>query len=672
MNDTTQPTDRAVASSELRAQPQPSLLTIPTQLVVDLHDTPLAIGLYSLIARQYVIAKVPIPLSAPDVLRYDPLLSRGAVLRALARLISGGWIIAFQQPGHKICYTPAWGRICGSPRAWQFGAPLLGRPRRMIVLRLDPRLLDTCMGKITPHPLRTALVARYITQPLIGLADVGVYTLVLAGYPATTEPLRSLGLLRDGNAQALPTDQHLLALASQRALVDDAAATLTERGLRRIGCRCTSPTAGDPRAQPLFFVPTAMIGSLIGSMIAPLIGHPDQDVATDSALESAKTESLLSRNRSHGLDQDQEHEEIHPPPPHPSRADGGGKTYQQNLAITTRSSDRIREGTPPIDTESAQALKTINMLPAQITELADLPLDLIRAAIRDGQARPGVRDLAGWVVHLLRNARDHGWTVQPPTLHPDSPEALRAAFTRYALAHAPDAGEQASCTDAADSAFAATDDRPTDRGTPTHTDDPVLLWEQVLTALQAQVGRHAFHAYLQRTSLLALTDGIATISVPDAQVKEALENHYLGPLRELLGAYLGSAAQVRIVVRAPMLAAGAADAPRAGGQLPQDLRPAVRSGDVADAELRPAWIPPVCWQQLSRVLRALLLGSTLEAGTLQCKTPYLTALVRTRYAAEIAAIVSSVDELIEPSIMSFIAPSALVGRNDYAPAITAS
>lgn len=666
MNDTAHPTARAVVSSELGARTQPSLLTIPIQLIVDLHDTPLAVGLYSLIARQYVIAKLPIPLSAPDVLRYDPTLSRGAVLRALARLISGGWIIALQQPGHKICYTPAWGHICGSPRAWQFGAPLLGRPRRMIVVRLDPRLLDTCMGKITPHPLRTALVARYITHPLLGLADVGAYALVLAGYQAATEPLRSLGLLCDDHVQPLPTDQHLLALASQRALVDDTAATLTERGLRRIGCSCIPPAAQSVRGQPLFFVPSSMIGIMIAPLIAPMIGHTELEIAENSASESATTEALSIRNRSHGLDRQHEQKETHPPTPQPNLIGGGGKTVDQL-----------------IDTEAAQTLRAINMLPAQIAELADLPIDLIRAAIRDGQARPGVRNLAGWVVHLLRNARDHEWTVQPATPHPDSPEALRAAFARYALMHASDAGEQAGAdADAANSAecISAATERSADRGTPADDQacnitpaslDRVRLWQQVLEALQAQVGRQAFQSYFQRTSLLAIADGVATIGVPDARIKEALENRYLGPLRALLGAYLGGAPQMRVVVQAPVIAARATDAPRAPDQQPP-VCPAVRSDAATEAAMRPAWIAPACWQQLSRVLRSLLLGSTLEAGTIQCKTPYLTALVQTRYAAEVAALIGSVDELIEPSIMSFIAPDTLSARNDYAPAITAS
>src|SRR4051794_31232978 len=86
---------------------------VPQRLITDLHDTPLAIGLYGLIARLYLVAQTAIPLSVPDVMRYDPTLSRGAVLRALARLRAAGYITEAEQLGRKTRYTPAWGRIGG-------------------------------------------------------------------------------------------------------------------------------------------------------------------------------------------------------------------------------------------------------------------------------------------------------------------------------------------------------------------------------------------------------------------------------------------------------------------------------------------------------------------------------------------------------------------------------
>ena len=120
----------AVSAPSNRSIEQPSAYCpIPQRLLTDLHDTPLAIGVYGLVARLYLVAQTPIPLSVPDVLRYDPTLSRGAVLRALARLIGGGYLIETAQIGLKTRYTPAWGRINGAALAWNMQQPCLGRPR---------------------------------------------------------------------------------------------------------------------------------------------------------------------------------------------------------------------------------------------------------------------------------------------------------------------------------------------------------------------------------------------------------------------------------------------------------------------------------------------------------------------------------------------------------------
>lgn len=40
------------------------------------------------------------------------------------------------------------------------------------------RLLDLFLGKLTPHPKRAAIITRYVTCPLLGLADVGSYALL--------------------------------------------------------------------------------------------------------------------------------------------------------------------------------------------------------------------------------------------------------------------------------------------------------------------------------------------------------------------------------------------------------------------------------------------------------------------------------------------------------------
>ena len=70
----------------------------------------------------------------------------------------------------------------------------------------------------------------------------------------------------------------------------------------------------------------------------------------------------------------------------------------------------------PPETESANLLRSIGVLPEVIIELANTPLARVEEAIAHGQARPEVRDLAGWVVKLLRTARDYDWAIPQPDL----------------------------------------------------------------------------------------------------------------------------------------------------------------------------------------------------------------------------------------------------------------
>src|SRR5215217_5174499 len=86
---------------------------IPQRLLISAVYRPLQIGIYSLAARLFLICKAPVPLSAADILRYDPSLSRGAAQRALSGLVDGGWLIAAERVGQKTTYVPSWGRVNG-------------------------------------------------------------------------------------------------------------------------------------------------------------------------------------------------------------------------------------------------------------------------------------------------------------------------------------------------------------------------------------------------------------------------------------------------------------------------------------------------------------------------------------------------------------------------------
>lgn len=538
----------------------PCLLTIPLSLVVDLSDTPLAIGLYCLIARQFIIRKTPTPLSAPDIQRYDPALSRGAVLRALARLVQGGWLVEQRQAGHKTSYAPSWGRVQGAPRAWQIGQPILGRPRRMVVVRVDQHLLDICIGKLTPHPLRSALVERYLAQPALGLADIGAYALASAGYGAATPALLGMGLVQAGRAQPAPAGEQLLARASQLALAATAPAGLNERGLRRLGC--AAPAPAEPAPQPLFFVEKTMIGSLIDTMIDSMIGQQQCDCAGFSAPECPSAPIVPAAKRSHGLERHEERQADSPPTP--LAASGGGAvsdlqrpagevatqrlTSSKHLSIVNRRSSVVTS----YDTPAAEALRAIHVLPAQIAELAQLPLGDVQAAIADARARPGVRDLAGWVVALLRNHREHGLALRPPACKADAPEALGAFFAQLAAQAAPLAGADPALgcdlpPTAPDNGGVGAAGPP---GRQVGADAPAeaQIAGLVLGQLRMRLPHREWLDWGRRVLLARAAGGVLVLLAPSLAAKAALEASALAGLRAALGEALGAPVTLRVVL----------------------------------------------------------------------------------------------------------------------------
>ena len=175
-----------------RTAPDGDYLWLPTHLLDTLYDSPLAIGLYALIARRWLAdgGDVGVPLSDADVIRYDPQLSsRGALVRAVARLEQAGWIATVRTRGAKTRYTPTWGCLRGTLRPWSKAAPSLNRGR-VQTIRVSRRLLDDYLGRLIPHPRVPAQVERYGTSPAISLKDIGVYILRQHQRVTTPAPAR--------------------------------------------------------------------------------------------------------------------------------------------------------------------------------------------------------------------------------------------------------------------------------------------------------------------------------------------------------------------------------------------------------------------------------------------------------------------------------------------------
>ena len=199
-----------IASSRARPHPAPMpaepvapYCPLPRRMLGDLRDNGLAIGLYLLVARLYLVSHAPIPLSRADVLAFDPSLKTGAIKRAFDRLIAGGWLIVSSEassPKHH--YTPSWGAIGGTVRPWSLQAPALGRPRHLEAVRVNRELLDVGLGRLAPHPRHAAEIARYLVAPALSLADLGAYALAIAGLGHATPTLYTLGLV-EGDTTAL-------------------------------------------------------------------------------------------------------------------------------------------------------------------------------------------------------------------------------------------------------------------------------------------------------------------------------------------------------------------------------------------------------------------------------------------------------------------------------------
>jgi hypothetical protein len=606
---------------------------IPQRLLTSAMYHPLLIGIYSLVARLFLISKAPVPLSAADVLRYDPALSRGAAQRVLTSLTERGWLIATECAGQKSTYVPSWGRINGVPVPWVIGELCLDRPRHVRAVCLDLRLLDLFLGRLTPHPKRAAVITRYVTAPLLALADVGSYALLLGGLPGTTPSLRAWGLTRDEQPLPLPDDAVILARASQRGLVDGNDTSLTARGLQKVGL--LAPPSAPETAQPLFFVPPEVIADWPIQWPTNVIASSTENEASFSApqrgnkgVETPASGITWESSGSTNIQQDsttpgdpvgggknvRSHEQL-------TRADRPQTTIERSIPNTTRPAPILPT------TDSAKLLAAMNVLPDQIAELADTPLAIVQEAIRDGQSRPQVRNLAGWVVKLLRTQRDQGWKIEPPTPDPQSPEALRAVFARYAAeqeaAHAERLDEDAALPP------------PVAPAPLTHASDRMEVWHEVLATLKLQIPRQEFTTCIQPATLHAIEEGIATIAVPNVRVKEAIEGRYRAPLRNLLTQYVGSVVTLQVILN------GAHDAPAAPVDNHTVRHPAVQHAPCtpdASPTNRPDWICAERWETLPAMLRAALIGSTVVDGHVHAASPYAVQLLHGRYAEAVTLL----------------------------------
>ncbi len=577
------------------ATPDRDYLWIPTQLLDQLYDTPLAIGLYTLIARRWLADGGPdgVPISDADVARYDPLLSsRGALLRALDRLQRGGWVEVVRTQGAKTRYTPAWGWVRGGLRCWSKDAPSLNRGR-VQTIRVSRLLLDDYLGRLIPHPKAPALVERYQDTPVISLKDIGIYIL-RQRHRATVEApaLEAAFLCHADEALAVPRTEDTLARAE-----------LSHQGMQRVGLLppgpCPRPGHPDSRP-PVFFVAPDMIGHMIGHMIGSAGGPQEASTAVQRD-ESRVGDDILNVTGIKGIKG-----MLNPPTPFDSEAGGGQELFPDSAenhlerrcrmepkdVQSPRRSNRPRREREIMSipaTPSAARLVDVGVRPAQCVELADQPLETIAAAIADGEARPKVHDLAAWVVSMVRDVRDHGWEL---ALRKRGPAPDNAGPSLAQL--------QASIAEAKASGTWVTD-APADTA-------PAALPVPPVTDDTAALLRHA-----KASGFFGSDEDTPVLSTPA----------------------LHSAAQEG---EAPVTAT----VPTPDRSLTPTTSSAVPSGaaDGADDPARPPWITAQRWQALPVTMRGILRGAQLTGRTITAADPWRQKQLD-RYHAELSVLIAA-------------------------------
>jgi hypothetical protein len=368
---------------------------VPTRLLRQASYDPLVVAIYALVGRLYLVTQEPVVLSAKDLTRYDPSLSRGAAERAFTRLVRDGYLVEQVAIGKKTRYLPTWGPVQNTPRPWSISAPCLDRPRHVKAIILDIRLFDVFIGKLTLHTVRAALVTRYVSAPLLTLADIGMYALAVGGIPVVNTTLARWGLLHGDRPSQIPDEAAILALASQSELHGQDI-SLTARGLQQLGA---VPSQQNNSLQPLFFVPHEVIGSLIEELPNQVI---DSQTPSQQGFSASQSGIVSAHNVNESITwESQETKTSQQPPTTPAKRGGGRRTYHnQHINLP--------------DQPNVQLLRALNIRPDVIHELADVPEQAIHTAIAHGKAHANVRDLAGWVVALLRAHRRHGWNIELP------------------------------------------------------------------------------------------------------------------------------------------------------------------------------------------------------------------------------------------------------------------
>ncbi len=439
------------------AAPDRSYVWFPTKLAETLAHAPLALGIYALIARRWLVNHTSVALSAHDIQAYDPSLTRAKIRTALAQLVAGHWLAIPTNPQHgcKIAYVPTWGWQREGVRHWETTQSF--NRGRVATHRLDRTILDHYLGRIEPRPHGQPLITRYLTTPALTLTDVGIYMLLVAGIPHrhSTATLQRRGLCHQNVPLAVPSITEILAQGTMSLHGAQYLQLLPRGGIMR-------PCDPDPRP-PLFFVEQDLATIMVTTMATNLAMVDTVSEDGFDALESEKiavaSEQWNVTGRSCRIDREDQPPEtdLH------SIQNGGG------VSFSDRNNERIeRESEPDVlepktrtvpaarnimsipDTPQVALLRSLAIRPKQVLEFAAIDLAMLETVVTDARQRTGIRDIGGWVVSILRDIQDYGWEPAAAKWQIDQPRDFAASLSRWTMALGLDEPAGADSEDAAD------------------------------------------------------------------------------------------------------------------------------------------------------------------------------------------------------------------------------
>lgn len=420
-------------------------LPIPRQLLDEQHVLPLAIGVYILLARQHLISGEAVPMSAGDLVRFDPSLSYGRARRALACLRDGQWVICEQQKrGQKVRYTPTWGVVKpknGSAGAdaddgpmvkpWVAGTRAMGRPGHVRTVRVEKSLLDDDIGRIAPNPDSVARITRHDGAPrgtleAAGLAALGTLRQQqqpvvrqrgrVVPPPKATEPTP----ITPSTPPITPVVE--VATPPITPVVEVATPPITPPAADTPPADAAAPAASSAASEaPKQAYSLSLFLGLIGQMFALLIGGVFATlIATNARLERWNT-SLGSG--SEGDRTEAARRKGNPANP----ANGEGEAEPTHHPGEEGVHPLPPAGTAAPDTfhqsESVTLLRKFGVSRHNANKLADVSPEMVRAAISLAQERTDIRNKPGYVVRTLRNElKRQQQATEEPTM-PAAPAA---------------------------------------------------------------------------------------------------------------------------------------------------------------------------------------------------------------------------------------------------------